>query len=248
MITSALHSERLSAGHTRRAARRLARWPMWGPACGRLAAAHPRLSRPAPLAAIACAVALASGCAAAQPPGVAAPAKPRPAAATQTATGTSQPVVVAAPSAAATAPSAVPVWPAGPRTGRAGFYGFLTAIHPGEHATYDRVVFQFTGDVPGYQVSYVPRVYHDASGRPVWLAGQAYLRVVFHDGSEFLLNGQRSYHGPNTLSPYFPALRQIKLAGDFEGYLSFGIGLGKRTGFRAFTLTHPNRVVIDVAH
>jgi len=160
------------------------------------------------------------------------------------ATATSQPAVTDAQSRVATPPT----WPTGPRSRPAGSYGFLTAIHLGEHATYDRIVFQFTGDVPGYKVSYVPQVYYDAKGTPVSLAGRAYLRVVFKDGSEVLLTGQRSYHGTDTLSPYSPALRQVKLAGDFEGYLSFGIGVSKRTGFRVFTLTHPSRVVIDVAH
>jgi len=206
--------------------------PTAGP---RLAPGHPWPSRAAALAAAACTVALASGCAAAQP---------QPAAATVAAAATSQPAVTGAQSRAATPP----VWPTGPRTRSAGRYGFLTAINLGQHGTYDRIVFQFTGDVPGYRVSYVPHVYYDAKGTPVSLTGRAHLRVVFNDGSEFLLTGQRTYHGPDTLSPYFPALRQVKLAGDFEGYLSFGIGVSKRTGFRVFTLTHPNRVVIDVAH
>src|SRR5215472_15075552 len=188
----------------------LALHPERPPAGPRFAPGHPWLSRAAALAATACTVALACGCAAAQPP-VAAPAKPHPAAATVAATPTSQPAVTDAQPRAATPPA----WPTGPRTRPAGSYGFLTAIHLGEHATYDRIVFQFTGDVPGYQVSYVPQVYYDAKGTPVSLAGRAYLRVVFHDGSEFLLTGQRSYHGPHTLSPYSPALRQVKLAGDF---------------------------------
>jgi hypothetical protein len=45
-----------------------------------------------------------------------------------------------------------------------------------------------------------------------------------------------------------PMLLQARAAGDFESYLSFGIGLNQRTGFRVFTLTQPYRVVIDVAH
>jgi len=40
----------------------------------------------------------------------------------------------------------------------------------------------------------------------------------------------------------------VRAAGNFESYLSFGIGLSQRSGFRAFTLTQPDRVVIDVAH
>jgi hypothetical protein len=45
-----------------------------------------------------------------------------------------------------------------------------------------------------------------------------------------------------------PNLRQVKPSGDFEGVVSFGLGLRRRTGFRVFRLSGPARVVIDVAH
>jgi hypothetical protein len=54
--------------------------------------------------------------------------------------------------------------------------------------------------------------------------------------------------GPGSITPIYPILLQVRAAGDFESYLSFGIGLSQRTGFRVFTLTQPYRVVIDVAH
>ena len=50
------------------------------------------------------------------------------------------------------------------------------------------------------------------------------------------------------LTPRFPTLRQVKFGGDFEGYVSAGLGLADRVGFRVFTLTNPYRVVVDVAH
>ena len=53
---------------------------------------------------------------------------------------------------------------------------------------------------------------------------------------------------PRTLTPLCPNLRQVKLAGDFEGYVSFGLGLQRRAGFRLWQTTSPDRIVIDVAH
>ena len=50
-----------------------------------------------------------------------------------------------------------------------------------------------------------------------------------------------------TLSPGFPALRQVAWAGEFEATLSYGIGQQRKAGFRAFTLTGPDRLVVDVA-
>jgi hypothetical protein len=52
---------------------------------------------------------------------------------------------------------------------------------------------------------------------------------------------------PNVMTPLCPNLRQMKDAGDFEGVVTLGLGLRRRTGFRVFRLTNPTRVVIDVA-
>jgi hypothetical protein len=53
---------------------------------------------------------------------------------------------------------------------------------------------------------------------------------------------------PSTLTPLCSNLRQVKKAGDFEGVVTFGLGLRRKTGFRVFRLTGPTRIVVDVAH
>ncbi len=50
------------------------------------------------------------------------------------------------------------------------------------------------------------------------------------------------------LTPSHPELLTVAAAGDFEGVLSFGIGLAGQGGYHVFTLTNPSRVVIDVNH
>src|SRR5690242_5361645 len=76
-----------------------------------------------------------------------------------------------APSAASLAPSTVTpkptVAPGGPARvcSQAGTY--LTAVRTGEHNGYDRVVFQFSGTLPGYAVKRVQAVYSDPKGTPV---------------------------------------------------------------------------------
>lgn len=116
----------------------------------------------------------------------------------------------------------------------------LTAIRVARHPAYDRVVFQFAGTLPGYTFRYVKGVTADGSGRPVPLPGRAYLQVVFNPAS--------AHRSPSTLTPLLPTLLQVKLAGDFEGYLSFGIGLSGRARVHAFTLQGPDRVVLDIVH
>jgi hypothetical protein len=119
-----------------------------------------------------------------------------------------------------------------------------------EYDAYDQAVFQFANGTPRYSVSYVAAVSQDAKGTPVPLPGRSFLRVVFHPASEDtkLRIGTAGYPSPGTTSPYFPTLLQVSAAGDFEGNVSFGLGLSGRAGYRVYTLTNPGRVVIDLPH
>lgn len=162
-----------------------------------------------------------------------------------------------APSATSPAPSTATPRPTVAPTGKpstpaqacsqAGTY--LTAVRTGEHSGYDRVVFQFSKELPGYTVGRVQAVYSDPKGSPVPLAGQSYLRVVFHGTSAVCPQPPHPiYTGPAVLTPYYPELLTVSAAGDFEGVLSFGIGLAAQGGYHVFTLTSPHRLVIDVSH
>jgi len=190
------------------------------------------------LAVLAAAAALAAGCGSTRPSGASATPSSHPA--TPAATAPSGQASAPAPSAPATSAAA---WPTRTRTAAPSRAGNLTAVSVGRHASYDRVVFTFSGGIPGYTVGYVGEVRSDAKGDLVALPGRAFLHIVFHPAS-----GYRSYTGPGSITPIFPAVLQVRAAGDFEGYLSFGAGLSQRAGFHAFTLTQPPRVVIDVAH
>lgn len=116
----------------------------------------------------------------------------------------------------------------------------VSSVTVGHHAGYDRVVYTFRDHTLHFEVSYVPGVSQDASGAPVPLRGSAFLAVVLR-GATTGLSVQR------TITPGFPMLKQIKGAGDFEGVVSYGIGAASRSGFRAFTLTSPNRLIVDLA-
>jgi len=126
---------------------------------------------------------------------------------------------------------------------------YLTAVRVGEYASYDRVVFQFSGGLPAVTADRVAAVYTDPKGTPVALAGQSYLHVVFRGASGVCPQPmQRTWTGPSVLTPYYPQLLMVSAAGDFEGYLSFGIGLAAPGSYHIFTLTGPDRVVIDISH
>jgi hypothetical protein len=123
----------------------------------------------------------------------------------------------------------------------------LYRITVGCHQTYDRFVMRFRFAKPGYRVRYVNQVVQDGSGLPVTLLGTKRLLVVLPTSRAHSVDGTTSFV-PNVLTPRCPNLRQVKLAGDFEGVVSFGLGLKQKTGFRVFRVTNPTRVVVDVLH
>jgi len=122
----------------------------------------------------------------------------------------------------------------------------LFAIAAGCHPTFDRFVIRARLGTPGYNVRYVTKVVADGSGKTVSLLGTKRIHVVIREARAHTSGGTDLL--PNVLTPLCPNLRQVKGAGDFEGVVSFGIGLRRKTGFRVFRLTAPTRVVIDVLH
>ncbi|MCU1678522.1 MAG: Peptidoglycan-binding domain 1 protein [Frankiales bacterium] len=123
----------------------------------------------------------------------------------------------------------------------------LTSIRVATHATYERVVFQFDGRAPGYNVRYVPVVYADASGAPVSLNGTAFLNVSFNPAAAHRDDGTSTYSGSRDIKRSTGQVREVELTGDFEAVLSFGIGVHSKAGFRVLRLPDPTRIAIDIA-
>ena len=120
----------------------------------------------------------------------------------------------------------------------------LVSVQAVERKGYDRVLFTFRGAVPGYRVGYVPRV-ADQGGRPLPLRGRAFLAVTFEPARAHDPGGAATV-STATLTPASPVLRQVRFAGDFEGQVSYGLGLAGRDGFRVSELRDPARVAVDV--
>ena len=120
----------------------------------------------------------------------------------------------------------------------------LRSVQADERDGYDRVVFTFEGSMPGYRVRYVPQV-TGADGRRVPLRGTAFLEVAFEPARARDPDGTPTFPAA-TIAPSSPELRQVRFAGDFEGQVSFGLGVAGRGGFRVSELSNPTRVAVDV--
>lgn len=117
----------------------------------------------------------------------------------------------------------------------------------GAHRTFDRIVFQFRGGVPGANVKYEPHINQDASGAPVPLLGHAFLSVVFAPAIAVDVHC-RSTAAEQTATPRLHEIRQVKPAGDFEGHVSFGIGVARRSRDHLFRVYRTGRAVLDIHH
>jgi hypothetical protein len=121
----------------------------------------------------------------------------------------------------------------------------LTGVRAAHQPGFDRVVFDFYGGLPSASSArYVDALLGDASGLPVYVAGRAILQVTFRDARGHKLDGTDT--SPNRTAFPLPNVLTVVQSGDFEGVVTYGIGLAAKQSYRVFTLSNPSRVVVDI--
>ena len=134
----------------------------------------------------------------------------------------------------------------------------LREVRIARHDTFDRVVFEFTGEVvPGATID-GPRangpgaVTGDPSGLPVAVGGAQVLTVSMSPAIATFaasLPPGPLYSGPTSFMPTDTAnVVHVVLTGDFESVLTWAIGFRSPATPRVSSLTSPTRVVVDVPH
>ena len=121
-------------------------------------------------------------------------------------------------------------------------------LRVGEHRNFDRIVIDFKAKMSGYKVRYVEKLVQDGSGNTVHVPGRRFVSIVLTPARTYNRDGDSIYNGPRRARANFETLRQAVFVSDFEGYVTFGLGLRRKEDFRVFVLHHPNRLVIDVRH
>ncbi|TAN35074.1 hypothetical protein EPN29_00135 [bacterium] len=127
----------------------------------------------------------------------------------------------------------------GGRTGVANAVAARVAAQSG----FDRFVLQFDSSVPTYTVKRQakPVFANGASGQTITLSGNAGVLVQVHSAT-----GTSTFTGPTAFTqPEYLVLNEARLTGDFEGYVSWGLGLSRAACMRTFTLADPPRLVVD---
>lgn len=159
-----------------------------------------------------------------------------------TACGTT--TITASPSPAPTLPTST----AEVEVERGGVPVLVSTVRFAGHDGYDRVVVEFAGDAPGYQVQWVDELVQDGSGEPIDAKGGAYLQVTLKPANAHTDAGEPTWTGGPIFQANLGNVQSVVKTGDFEGHVGVGIVLDHRAGFQVTEQTGPNRLVIDVAH
>jgi hypothetical protein len=132
----------------------------------------------------------------------------------------------------------------------------LTDVRVGTHGCYDRVTFELKprpGDPAGpvgWKAAYEPApITEDGSGKTVPVKGTTYLVIHMNAQGYDLTKADApdTYTGPTSLEAAGATrIRQVRRTGDFEGVLTWVIGLDRLRPFHVTTQDNPARVVVDV--
>ncbi len=125
----------------------------------------------------------------------------------------------------------------------------LSDVRAAAQATFDRVVFEFqTPAVPGYRVAYAEGPVRDCgSGETVDVQGASQLIVRLSPAQAHTETGIVTVKGQERLLA-LPVLRELQLSCDFEGEVSWVLGLSALRPYRVSELPAPPRLVVDIQH
>lgn len=126
--------------------------------------------------------------------------------------------------------------------GKTGVANTVTA-RVGETQNFDRFVLQFDSIVPTYTVIRQPKPVFPmgASGQTVTLSGTFGVLVTVHSAT-----GATTFTGSTDfVNANYAVLQEARQTQDFEGYVSWGLGLSRGACMRTFTLDDPARLVVD---
>lgn len=123
----------------------------------------------------------------------------------------------------------------------------VTNIRTGLNTGFDRIVLDLTGPANSVGYQWVDELTADPTGDVVWLTGEFFVQVSVGGAALHDQAGNPTYPGPQKFrTRNLRNVMAVATTGDFEATVGIGLGTRTQTWVRVFTLTGPNRVVIDV--
>ncbi|HUR73615.1 MAG TPA: hypothetical protein VMZ00_05025 [Sporichthya sp.] len=122
-------------------------------------------------------------------------------------------------------------------------------LRVGGHSNFDRVVIDYKGKKPAVRVSLVNNLYSCGKGDKLSIPGSKILQIDLTPAQAHNQRGQDVYSGPGQFSTKTYSLSTIKgvrMACDFEGHVTFGIGVKDLKSYTVSQLSDPKRVVLDL--
>lgn len=123
----------------------------------------------------------------------------------------------------------------------------LVDVRAASHEDFDRVVFEFADSRPGYRVEYVDEAVACGSGLEVEVVGTAILQVRMQPAAAHNEAGHPTFTKQRSDSELASVLEVIQTC-DFEGEVTWAVGLTQEADFVVSALPDPFRIVVDLAH
>lgn len=121
---------------------------------------------------------------------------------------------------------------------------FVSSLRTGSQPGYDRLTIEFANGMPT-DVRITPQTGAaftlSPSGQPVSLRGANGVQVVIR-GADL----HTSYTGSSDILTGYSSLAEVRGLEDFEGVVALGLGVNGPGCYRAFFLSNPERLVVDV--
>ncbi len=125
----------------------------------------------------------------------------------------------------------------------------LVNVRTARQDGYDRIVFEFDSHVPAWRMEYVDRPqYECGSGEAVRLEGDGWMQVNFEGANAHTEEGRPTAAPRHVADPAGANLREMRRICDFEAQVQYVIGVASPNQYRAFQLTAPAPLVLDIQH
>ncbi len=129
---------------------------------------------------------------------------------------------------------------------------YVKTVRASEQNGFDRVVFEFEGPFPNYDLKYLKSPFYkgEAGRRRIRQPGKVFLMVEFFvvptDDNQLKLHEVKDFTPKGRLR--MPSVQSVKDEELFEGFYDFLVGVSARKPFRITELSNPSRLVIDFKH